>query len=363
MERLNDYLFQSLTGKFERALVGPRGCQHHVSNAPVVDIATNPVPVFVLSCTYQACKLARQWKPDLIIAGSGVAALPARIAAKQARVPLLTLVHGLDIIYPSKVYQYGFVPSIRGSDWVLANSANTRRLAIDAGIAEKRIVILNPGVSIPTLSNIDHESSQKEQVGKKILLSVGRLVRRKGIAAFIRHSLPSIVSKQPQVVYWVAGEASDFASGRQDAIKVEIEQAITDTGLQDHVVLLGRVTDEQLADIYAQADVHVFPILDLPGDVEGFGMVAVEAAAYGVATVAFEVGGVSDAVECGVSGTLVKPEDYPAFSASVLERLDVSRDTSVAEQCIQFAQSFSWDRYGKALNKICEQILTTAQFV
>ena len=357
MERLNYYLFQLLATKFELALVGPRGCQHHVSDVPVVDIATSPVPIFVSSCVYHACKLAHQWKPDLIIAGSGVAALPARIAARQVGMPLLTLVHGLDVIYPSVVYQYGFVPSIRRSDWVLANSTNTKYLAIDAGVREERIVILNPGVSLPTLSNIDHGFRQKDKSGKKILLSVGRLVRRKGIAAFIRHSLPEIVSKQPQVVYWIAGEASDFASGREDTIKTEIEQAITDTGLQNHVELLGRVTDDQLAGIYTQANVHVFPILDLPGDVEGFGMVAVEAAAYGVATVAFDVGGVSDAVECGVSGVLVKPEDYQAFSASVLERLDISRDSTVAKRCVRFAQLFSWDHYGERLNKLCEQIL------
>ena len=65
-------------------MVGPQGCRHHVSDIPVVDVATSPVPIFILSSAYQACKLAHQWKPDLIIAGSGVAALPAKIAAKQA---------------------------------------------------------------------------------------------------------------------------------------------------------------------------------------------------------------------------------------------------------------------------------------
>ena len=360
MERLNYHLFQSLATQFEVALVGPRGCQHHVSDIPVVDIATSPVPVFILSSTYQACKLACQWKPHLIIAGSGVAALPASIAAKQASIPLLTLVHGLDIIYPSVVYQYGFVPAIRGSDWVLANSENTKRLAIAAGVREEHIVILHPGVSMPRLSNIDSSAAQKLEASAKILISVGRLVRRKGITAFIRHSLPAIVRQQPQVVYWVAGEASDFSSGLKGTIKAEIERAISDTGLQDHVVLLGRVTDDQLADIYAQADVHIFPILDLPGDVEGFGMVAVEAAAYGVSTVAFDVGGVADAVDNGVSGVLVKLGDYRAFSASVQEILMISRDAAVMEQCIQFAQLFSWDHYGTGLNKLCTQILTAS---
>ena len=115
-----------------------------------------------------------------------------------------------------------------------------------------------------------------------------------------------------------------------------------------------------MADIYTQADVHIFPILDLPGDVEGFGMVAIEAAAYGVSTVTFDVGGVADAVNSGVSGVLVKPGDYRAFSASVQEILMVSRDAVVTERCIQFAQLFSWDHYGTGLNKLCTQILTVS---
>ena len=94
---------------------------------------------------------------------------------------------------------------------------------------------------MPTLLNNESGAAQKLEASEKILISVGRLVRRKGIAAFIRHSLPAIVRQQQQVVYWVTGEVSDFSLGRKDTIKAEIELAISDTGLQDHVVLLGGV--------------------------------------------------------------------------------------------------------------------------
>src|SRR3546814_1721721 len=87
--------------------------------------------------------------------------------------------------------------------------------------------------------------------------------------------------------------------------------------------LIGRIGDRELEDAWAASAVHVFPVREIPGDPEGFGMVAMEAAAHGVPTVAYAVGGVPDAVLDGTSGVLVQPGDEVGFAEAVDRTLSV----------------------------------------
>ena len=113
---------------------------------------------------------------------------------------------------------------------------------------------------------------------------------------------------------------------------------------------LGSCTDAELAEAYQAADVHVFPVRDMPGDVEGFGMVAIEAAANGLFTVAFDVGGVRDAIVVGASGTLVSAGDYEGFATEVLDTL---RQAPIGQSARARAAvgRFSWERFGREMRE------------
>ena len=104
------------------------------------------------------------------------------------------------------------------------------------------------------------------------------------------------------------------------------------------------VDDATLDALYRSADLHVFPVRDLPGDVEGFGMVALEAAARGMPTLGYAVGGVPDAVEHGVTGALVAPDDATALADAVLAWLAQPRDATAAA-CLAFATRNGWDTF------------------
>ncbi len=111
--------------------------------------------------------------------------------------------------------------------------------------------------------------------------------------------------------------------------------------------MLGTRFGSELDDAYAAADVHVFPVREIPGDPEGFGMVAIEAAAHALPTVAYATGGVVDAVAAGVSGLLVAPGDCKGFADAVLELL---RRPLQAEAIRLFAADFTWDRFGERVS-------------
>ena len=131
---------------------------------------------------------------------------------------------------------------------------------------------------------------------------------------------------------------------------VESIQAVArDAGVLANIRFLGKITDDELSIVYRVANLHVFPVQLRPNDPEGFGMVAIEAAARGVATVAYRVGGVPDAVAEGQSGRLVDPGDTSGFGFAAISLLERPLDP---ERIVAFAQGFFWDRIGRQLAKV-----------
>ncbi len=107
---------------------------------------------------------------------------------------------------------------------------------------------------------------------------------------------------------------------------------------------------------------HVFPVIEIPGDVEGFGMVAIEAASQGVPTVAFRVGGIPDAIADGVSGRLIAPGDYAALSDAIGQYLAPSDDrAALRDACIAHARAFDWRVIGGRLMHVLEAAVAASR--
>ncbi len=174
-------------------------------------------------------------------------------------------------------------------------------------------------------------------------MSVGRLIPRKGLPAYIAEAFSKLAAEDPDIILLVAGtEPSSALNKSGDSPLAKINEAIAKFDLVAQVQLLGHVSDDEISTLYAAADVFVFPLVDTPGDVEGFGMVAVEAASHGTPTVAFDCGGVSDAVVDGKNGLLVPAGNYASFNDATLRLLKQSS----RDKARQFAAQFSWENYG-----------------
>jgi len=362
MERLMHHIFDELNVAHDVALVGPKGSEWQVTaRSNVLSVRLSPLWRFFPSALMAAFRLAWRARPRLIIAGSGVTAPIALITARLWRAPVACYLHGLDLVADSLIYQALFVRAIRMCDVLIVNSHKTAAIAMEKGIGRSKIRILHPGVDIPRMPEYLDRRALRVRLGlredAKVLLSVGRLTRRKGVAEFLDNVFEQLVRTDTAIHFLIIGEEPAHALMQGGGVRRRIEELVAARGLGGHVTLLGAVSDDVLRDAYFSADLLVFPAREIPGDVEGFGMVAAEAAAHGLPTVAFALGGIPDAVEDGVSGYLVRPGDYTGFATAILRYLEREDCNQWRARCVDFAQAFTWDKFGERLRAICKDTI------
>ncbi|WP_209619907.1 glycosyltransferase family 4 protein [Frateuria flava] len=353
MERLNHHLVLELSNRADLEIVGPPGCRTSMPlGVSVREAGSSSLRGYLMGAARQTLYAALGQRFDWVLAGSGLVAPLALMAARLRRSKCAVYLHGLDIVVRHPTYQRVWLPLIRRFDLCLANSRNTAVLAAQAGIPADRIRVLHPGVELESELTADAATNWRARHGlqeRPVMLSVGRLTPRKGLLEFVQSVLPVIVGRHPKAVLVVIGnEAPDALAGRAEGITAQIRSTAEKLGLASNLIFLGMCDQAELNAAYQGSDVLVFPVRQMAGDVEGFGMVAVEAAAHGVPTVAFSVGGVSDAVEPGVSGWLVEPGDYAAFAERTLDALSPARSVR-PDGCRRFARQFAWPVFGEQL--------------
>lgn len=357
MEQLNWHMAEELSKVADVHVVGPEGAAALApSGVEIHEVPLKPLPRFLLRAGACARRQAKRWQPDIVLAGSGLTAPLAGSAARLCSARTAIYVHGLDVAVKSYLYRRFWLPALRRADRVIANSRATAELCRGIGVKLERIGIVHPGVELPEAPRENSHAEDtiatfrtRNNLGERpILLSVGRFTERKGLREFVTRCLPQINAVYPDVLLLVVGEAPRQSLHARAQTPASIQAAADAAGLGSHIRFLGVITDrERLAEIYQSADVHVFPVREIPDDPEGFGMVALEAAAHGLPTVAFATGGVAEAVAEGRSGRLITPENYSAFATAVLDTLTTNKNWD--SRCRSFAKEFAWPEFGKGL--------------
>ena len=313
---------------------------------------------FALYVLWRGTTLLAQNNRITVVFGGSVLATPlvlvlARLFGRRAVVQA----HGLDLIYRGFLYRQLCVRWLKYCDYIIANSGYTAELAQARGILHERLAIIPPGVDVDHFTGSMDLDAIRRSLGlaeRKIILFVGRLVKRKGVKEFIENSLIRILREVPEVCFLVVGAAPTDSLVHCENSVSEINAAITKASITEQVRLLGSLGDDEVIKLYQISDVVVLPGLDLKGDVEGFGIVALEAASAGKPVVATRVGGIPDAVQDGNSGILVEPGDYSSLSRAIIGLL---RDGSWRAALGEYGRSrvrerFSWAAVSRAYEEL-----------
>ncbi|WP_438479584.1 glycosyltransferase family 4 protein [Oleiharenicola lentus] len=202
-------------------------------------------------------------------------------------------------------------------------------------------IVVTPGALRTDLA-IPETARASKPSRKKIVLTVARINPRKGQLQVIEALKRLPTAQQALLEYWLVGSHS------KDNYDVALQTAAQ--GANFPVKFLGDIPDDQLGDIYAQADLFAMTSMPHKQSVEGFGLVYLEAGAHGLPVIAHDIGGVAEAVAHGETGLLVAPGDQSALTAAFARLLDdpaLSRQLGAAGRVR--AVSHTWIAAARAL--------------
>jgi phosphatidylinositol alpha-1,6-mannosyltransferase len=241
--------------------------------------------------------------------------------------------------------------SARKVDVVTYLTDYTKKLISPLLNANSEIVQLTPAVDadryLPySAENKEMLRTKYELNDKLILLGLSRLMPRKGFDSVIK-VLPKLIKKYPNLIFLVAGSGPDQKRLKKLAVKYKVS---------DRVKFLGAITFEQLPDIYNLADVFAMPCRSRFNglDIEGFGIVYLEAAACALPVVAGDSGGAVEAVQAGQTGELVSKSDlFPKLDRLLADSELRIRYGRSGRKWVQ--QSFELNSRGKTLIQLLEK--------
>jgi phosphatidylinositol alpha-1,6-mannosyltransferase len=234
------------------------------------------------------------------------------------RIRRSTMVMGLDITFELPLYRWIVLAPLRSAEHVVAISAATAAEALEVGVPAERLSVLRLGVpepkepSDPAMARAALLTRLGLPADTLLLLTLGRLVPRKGVRWFV----DSVLSSLPEHAHYVVA-----GSGPDEAL---IRSAASTRGVESRVHLLGAVSDDLRDELMSGCDVFVQPNIVVPDDMEGFGLVTIEAGMRDTLVVAAALQGIKDAVVPDVTGILVAPQD-PGAWLTTLTDLDARR--------------------------------------
>lgn len=299
----------------------------------------------------RSLRLALHHKFDAIHAGRVLPeGLVGLVVARLVRRPLVVYAHGEEITTWRQAGKFqAMVFTYKHADRVIANSDFTRDELLKLGVRADKISLISPGVDIelfhPGLETADLRASIGLAENQRLILSVGRLSRRKGFDQVIK-ALPALLAQGIDVHYAIVGVGED----RDYLISLA-----RDAGVSERVHLLGHIIPNDLPRWYNAADVFAMPNREINGDNEGFGMVFLEASACGTPVLAGQAGGTGAAVLDGVTGVRVDGTSTEAVATGMISLLgspEFARQLG-AQGCNRAFAEFAWEKVAEKTLAAC----------
>jgi phosphatidylinositol alpha-1,6-mannosyltransferase len=262
-------------------------------------------------------------------------------ATLVTRKPVIaSVIHGLDVTYKSSFYQLVwvrmFLPSLTK---LIAVSLETKNIAIQYGLSENKITVIPNGVDLQYEPGKFSRSDLSKLLGfdtqdTVILLTHGRLAKRKGAEWFINNVL---VSLPANIHYVLSGDGPE---------REAIQKAVVLHGLEKRVTLLGKVSDATKLTLLHTADIFIQPNITVPGDIEGFGISVIEATSCARPVLVSNMEGLTDAIANGKNGVALPSGDTHAWQDAVLRLArNPEKRTVLGKQFQNYTEEhFSWEK-------------------
>ncbi len=287
-------------------------------------------------------------------------------------IPVFVTLHGLEVSFPSVFYRKYIFRRLSKYKGVIAVSDATALAAIDAGLESEKVKVVANGVDI----NVSDVQSDIENIvdsgNKKILMMLGRPVRRKGFSWFIKDVLPSVSHDFQVVIVGPFNKIPTLAERLIGALPKNIGHKImlflgypSDEGeireilkTNTNVTHLGLQPYSVIQALFRQSAVFIMPNIKVEGDMEGFGLVCLEASVNGALVLAADVDGIPSAIQHQKNGILVESGNPKAWK-NILNELSTNPEDFEAKKAPfqEFTLShYSWDKmvqgYWELMNKV-----------
>jgi phosphatidylinositol alpha-1,6-mannosyltransferase len=294
---------------------------------------------------------------DIKVAAFGAAAPLALLSASMKAAGVtrtVALTHGHEVWW-AKVFPFNILLRRIGATVdSLTYLGDFTRAAISGALNKSsadQMVKIAPGIDVDHFRPVD-SSSLRNKLGlaeKKVIVSVGRLVHRKGQDHLVE-SMPQILKAHPDAHLVLVGQGPYLE---------HLAKLVTINNVQDSVSFIGRIQYQELPEYICVGDIFAMPSRSrLMGlEVEGLGIVYLEASACGLPVIAGKSGGAPDAVIDGVTGVVVDGTDNSEISAAVIDLLsDLKKSKAMGERGRQWiVDDWRWEiwseRFEALLNK------------
>lgn len=276
--------------------------------------------------------------------------------------------HGLDVVFPNAIYQRFILPKFNRFDLIVAVSRAAANACIDRGLSPEKIAVVNNGVdtaiaakSMPGAKNIVADKYAIPLERKRILVTMGRPVKRKGFSWFLKNVVPELKGDFILLMIGPFRQKNSFSDyllqllpkiiAKQielllgfPADESNIRKLLENSENKDKARHLGPLPFKDIIQILSVADAFVMPNIPVKGDMEGFGLVCLEASLCGTRVFASHIEGITDAIQHGKNGILLPSQNALKWS-SVLNNLieNPSEYNSSAEAGRLYTMKhFSW---------------------
>lgn len=276
------------------------------------------------------------------------------LLAKTLRKPLICYVHGEDIEVARTSRELTWIVQrvLAGANRLICNSQNTKALLVEHWqVPEAKIAVIHPGVDEERFKPVPPSTEFRAAHGwtdRFVCLTVGRLQRRKGHDQMIE-AIPHLLHHIPNLLYVIVGQGDNYKN---------LTATVEKLGLEDQVQFLNEIDDSALIGCYQQCDLFILPNRSDGNDIEGFGMVLVEAQAAGKPVIAGDSGGTAETMDIDITGLIADCTEPARISEAVVAlKKGIEQGQFQPDTCRQHVMSkLTWARHTEQALAVFEQL-------